>query len=186
MTQEEVTSVIRLLVSLFGILTVVTYLVPKIRVAWVRNRLFALRDDLFEWMVVNKKDFSDPAYRNMRFAINSQIRFADRVHPLSLFAWRQIVRQTVVVNKRVESTDKKLDAKLAEIELSLNSILVVYSTLAHFSGWAMFAYLVIKKAIRVEAAKRSIFASQFQLAKSLIEEESRTGIRIDSPVRLTV
>lgn len=45
----------------------------------LRQKLFAIRDDLFDFAVDGAIDFNDRSYRELRSDINSLIRFADKL-----------------------------------------------------------------------------------------------------------
>jgi hypothetical protein len=49
------------------------------RIDALRNRLFALRDDLFDYASAGNVEFDEPAYFKLRGVINSLIRFAHRL-----------------------------------------------------------------------------------------------------------
>src|SRR5580658_4090425 len=54
-------------------------LVRDYRIDALRNRLFALRDDLFDYASAGNVEFDEPAYFKLRGVINSLIRFAHRL-----------------------------------------------------------------------------------------------------------
>jgi hypothetical protein len=74
----------RFLIGCFGISVVITYL------CWVRFRVWSLRQDLFEirdnlWdRMESEGRLDDPAHRELRDAINSLIRIAHFLSPLTI------------------------------------------------------------------------------------------------------
>jgi hypothetical protein len=60
------------------------YLWKPLRVTALREKLFALRDDLFDLAADGVISFNDPAYTQLRLLINGMIRFAHRVSFLTM------------------------------------------------------------------------------------------------------
>lgn len=75
--------------SLFGLWFLYFKLYRDYRTDLFRQRLFRLRDDLFEEARRGALSFDDPSYRMLRGLLNGYIRFAHRVSFLSFvfFAW---------------------------------------------------------------------------------------------------
>jgi len=68
--------------SIFGLLMLWALLyfgVREYRIDSVRQRLFILGDELFDYAAEGKVDFSDPAYGRLRTLVNSLIRFAHKL-----------------------------------------------------------------------------------------------------------
>ena len=88
--------------SLVGLWALFQWLYRDYRVDLFRERLFALRDRLFEVAASGKIAFDDPAYGSLRSMLNGYIRFAHRVSfPLLIFASRRtqvLTRGTEQVN----------------------------------------------------------------------------------------
>jgi|GEM_PF-4266250 len=60
------------------------YFVKEYRVAAFRERLFSIRDQLFNFAADGLVSFDDPAYSELRALINGMLRFAHRVSFLTL------------------------------------------------------------------------------------------------------
>lgn len=60
------------------------YFVKEYRVAAFRERLFSIRDQLFDFAASGQVSFDDPAYSELRALINGMLRFAHRVSFLTL------------------------------------------------------------------------------------------------------
>ena len=78
---EHVAEIIRLAFAM-GALWVLFFLFRAYRVEALRDRLFAVRQELFDLADSDGVEFSDPAYATLRQLINSFIRYA---HQLTAF-----------------------------------------------------------------------------------------------------
>src|SRR5437016_2293052 len=75
--------------SLVGLWVLFHWLYRDYRVDLFRQRMFALRAELFDMAAAGRIAFDDPAYGKLRGMLNGYIRFAHRVSlPLLLFASR--------------------------------------------------------------------------------------------------
>jgi|SRR5882672_2427141 len=75
--------------SLIGLWALFHWLYRDYRVDLFRQRMFALRDELFDMAASGRIAFDNPAYGKLRDMLNGYIRFAHRVSlPLLLFASR--------------------------------------------------------------------------------------------------
>jgi hypothetical protein len=68
--------------SLALLVALIFKLWPSYRLDVFRQRMFAVRDDLFAYAASGKIDFSDPAYRLLRQAMNGFLRYG---HNLTLY-----------------------------------------------------------------------------------------------------
>lgn len=126
------------------------------RIDSLRQRLFALRDELFDLAADGHIEFSDPAYWRLRLAINGMIRFAHRISfarlvftsvlfsPVladasSYVRWRESV-------KRVDSA--KTQERLRQIHHQMSLILVRHmvsgSVVLMIAFAGVFLSLVVK------------------------------------------
>lgn len=79
MIGEDALHVLRFCLVLFVVWLVwYQFWIPS-RVDSFRQRLFELRDELFEYAKAGNREFTDPAYVNLRRAINALIRYGHRV-----------------------------------------------------------------------------------------------------------
>jgi hypothetical protein len=62
------------------------YFVKEYRVAAFRERLFSVRDQLFDFAANGQVSFDDPAYLELRALINGMLQFAHRVSFLTLLS----------------------------------------------------------------------------------------------------
>lgn len=78
---EQVAGLVHLAFAL-GTLWALFFLLKAYRVEALRDRLFAVRQELFDYARLGGVEFSDPAYATLRQLMNSLIRFA---HQLTFF-----------------------------------------------------------------------------------------------------
>ena len=79
MIGEDALHVLRFCLVLFVVWLVWYQFWIPYRVDSFRQRLFELRDELFEYAKAGNREFTDPAYVNLRRAINALIRYGHRV-----------------------------------------------------------------------------------------------------------
>ena len=79
MIGEDALHVLRFCLVLFVVWLVWYQFWIPYRVDYFRQRLFELRDELFEYAKAGNREFTDPAYVNLRRAINALIRYGHRV-----------------------------------------------------------------------------------------------------------
>ena len=80
MTETELgVRVIASLISFLGIWLLLFWLYRDYRVDAFRQRIFALRDELFDWVSASELSFDNPAYGILRSAMNGFIRFGHRM-----------------------------------------------------------------------------------------------------------
>jgi hypothetical protein len=111
-------------VLIFGVL--VLKLFHDYRIDALRDRLFALREELFDYAVEGKVSFDDPAYFRLRQLINSLIRFAHRLTVTRLFVgealtsrkWREVFGNPLLDwQKSVESLPKEQRQRLETLHM---------------------------------------------------------------------
>lgn len=74
--QNEVAALINL--SMAAIIVYIWFFwIPKLRIAEFRQKMFELRDRMFDDAAAGRLSFDDKAYGAMRFTMNGLIRFAD-------------------------------------------------------------------------------------------------------------
>ena len=72
-------------ISLAGLWWILHWLYRDYKVDQFRQRMFAVRDDLFDFAASGSISFQHPAYRMLRFLINGYIRFGHRISILPVF-----------------------------------------------------------------------------------------------------
>lgn len=80
MSTAEAVITILSLVSLALIWGIYAWAYRKYRIDLFRQRLFAIRDELFDLARAGEIEFEDPAYRMLRNLLNGYIRFAHRLN----------------------------------------------------------------------------------------------------------
>ena len=86
MEAQDQLAIAQLCLSLALIVFGVCYMHRRTRVDRYRERLFTLRDGLFDYMWKNDIPFDLPAYRLMRAFLNGAIRVASEVTPTMFLA----------------------------------------------------------------------------------------------------
>lgn len=81
MNDSAAASAIISLLAIAGLWYVAFYLYPKTAVDHFRQKMFDLRDEMFDFAASGKIDFSHPAYGLLRSTMNGFIRFGDRIGP---------------------------------------------------------------------------------------------------------
>lgn len=77
---EQISSILHLGLGLFAIWVLFYYFWRTCRIDVLRQRLFELRDELFDYARSGNVRFDEPAYYLLRRNINGMIRFAHRVN----------------------------------------------------------------------------------------------------------
>ncbi len=102
--------------SLLGLWFIVFWLFRDYNVDAFRQKMFALRDELFDLAADGIISFDHPAYGMLRNVMNGMIRFG---HRLSLFNWLLMVasqaynaEQALSFSKRWEENTKDLSAEV--------------------------------------------------------------------------
>jgi hypothetical protein len=110
------------IISIAGIWFWVAWLYRDYRVDLFRERLFAIRDDLFDLARNGQVQFANPAYGILRMQINGFIRFGDRVSLswiLALgFAFRGTPEES---NSVVQEMDKRWEHGIAALDGSVQA-----------------------------------------------------------------
>jgi hypothetical protein len=82
MSIAQVVTILQSAVFLALLLVLVLKLWPSLRLDTFRQRMFVVRDELFDYAASGKIAFNDPAYRLLRQSMNGFIRYA---HQLTFF-----------------------------------------------------------------------------------------------------
>jgi len=82
MQSQQLVLILESCVNLALILVLILKLWPSYRLDVFRQRMFAVRDDLFAYAASGKISFEDPAYRLLRQAMNGFLRYG---HNLTLY-----------------------------------------------------------------------------------------------------
>src|SRR6185437_11122254 len=86
-----ITNVLTTLASLFVLWFLVFWMYADFELEWYRQKMFSIRDSLFDYARETGLPFEDPAYVLLRQTMNGFIRFGDRVGFIStlLLAWNR-------------------------------------------------------------------------------------------------
>jgi hypothetical protein len=88
----EVLNAIILSVSLVALVVLYAYFFRKYHVDAFRQRVFAVRDEMFDYAASGKISFQDPAYRMLRQLMNGYIRFGHRISIFHIFTVMTLTR----------------------------------------------------------------------------------------------
>lgn len=83
---SSITTAVASAVSLAGIWVLLVWMYRDYRVDLFRQRMFSLRDELFDLAADSHIGFGHPAYRQLRDTLNGYIRFGDRLHAVPVLA----------------------------------------------------------------------------------------------------
>jgi hypothetical protein len=92
---EQLVVVLTALVTMILLLVVLIRLLPSLRLDTFRQRLFALRDEMFDYAMEGSISFGHPAYRLLRKSMNGFIRYG---HNLTFFRMTVIMLQWRLVS----------------------------------------------------------------------------------------
>jgi hypothetical protein len=144
-------------VSLLGIWLLWNYGWQEYLVSRFRNRLFAVRSDLFALAAEGSLEFDGLAYCGLRFRLNALLRFAHRVSLISLFiallAERSAKQHSPYREKWVRAADQLPEATRSEV-LRLEAEMISAFTSHIVWGSSVLASLAL--AIRVLGAVRAV------------------------------
>lgn len=82
-----------------------------------RIQIRDIRDELFDWMLENKQDFTSPEYANLRQTLNGLMRLSSRIGRLEAFGMIciQMSNGTTPKSDIDEMPDSPLKAKLQQV-----------------------------------------------------------------------
>lgn len=99
MSGTELSIIIGSVLSLIVFTLLVFWAWPYQRIDLFRQRMFAIRDELWDFAATGKIGFDDPAYTLLRQLMNGFIRYAHNLTPyrilLSFFRWKYTLREPV-------------------------------------------------------------------------------------------
>lgn len=94
----------------------------RYRVEATRQRLFQVRDDLFDYAADGNISFSHPAYIQLRRVINAQIRFCDRMSLPVLVMLFATAKRRLPLTQRLQETWKEAQSDIsADVAKQLDS-----------------------------------------------------------------
>ena len=93
MDAQDQLAIAQLGVSLALLVVAVSVMHRRTRVDCFRERLFTLRDELFDFMWQNNVDFDLPAYRLVRTVLNNVICVASSITPMTLLVVLLVVKR---------------------------------------------------------------------------------------------
>lgn len=148
MSQVEAANAIIALISLVFVIFWYFWLYQDYRIDSVRQRLFAIRDDLFDYAASGKIDFNAPAYRQLREILNVRIRYAHKLNAWMLIAFgiflskdmRKLAQITgcdemAAFNASLASLNEEQQKKLKASVTEMNFALVYHQFMSSFVLW---------------------------------------------------
>ena len=101
-----------------------------------RQKIFELRDDLFDFAADGHIGFNHPAYCVLRRTMNGHIRFSHRINLLALFVHSFLLDKETIANtpfsfekqftKSLSSLEEKTAKKLITFKINLRNILTIH------------------------------------------------------------
>src|SRR6266850_2188296 len=172
-----------MILSLFILWIVIFYCWRYYRIDSLRNELFALRNELFDYAATGMISFGDPAYNMLRNVMNGIIRFPHRV---SLFSITMVlVAQRISRNPGYELAQQKWTlaihrleepqrAYIIQINNRLSTILAKNLTKHSPVLWVALVIHMVASAIQglVRGTKSEQFEQQIRPAVNLIEAQA--------------
>jgi hypothetical protein len=121
------------MISIIGIWYLSLWLFRDYNVDSFRQKIFGLRDELFDFAMNDSVDFGSPAYGMLRAAMNGMIRFAHRMSLSNLIIFLLLTNEKEIpaslsFYKRWEENTKHLNpevkAKLLDFRQRMNTIVM--------------------------------------------------------------
>jgi|SRR5208337_1245025 len=114
MSIAQLTAVCESSIALIFLVVVLLELLPSLRLDIFRQKMFALRDELFDYAAAGNISFDDQAYRLLRQSINGFIRYG---HRLTFFRLCMTVLQWKVLQQEPPPTwGIKWDKALSDVK----------------------------------------------------------------------
>jgi hypothetical protein len=168
------------------------------RVDLLRERLFSVRDELFDLADSGRLDFDHPAYGMLRRTINGTIRHADRISLAEVFSVVYVHRDPLIRAATLEyrdSWEKALSETSPEIRQQLRTLrgklhylvadqVIFTSALLLATGVVFAAWLVVRSLqLRVANGVRS-FAGDSRVDSCAAAFDSVSSLREDAESRM--
>lgn len=151
-TMQETLSIASVWLSLLAFAAAYRYVASSIRTDEFRQRLFALRDELFDLAAAGRIEFDHPAYRLLRATLNGYIRFAHQLGlpPILVVAWlhgRSGARYQESFEKAIATIPEAPRREMRRIEEAMQVVVAEYllgglpglrPSLRRLGRWNMF------------------------------------------------
>ena len=99
MTAAEFSNVVESVLFLIVLAFIIFKWWPEQRVDLLRQRMFALRDEFFDFALDEHVRFDEPAYKLLRDLMNGTIRYAHNLTPyrtaMSFLRWKSVSKQPI-------------------------------------------------------------------------------------------
>jgi hypothetical protein len=128
MISEQIAVALSSAISLMGIWALLLWLYRDYRVDLFRQRMFTLRDELFDLARSGAVSFDHPAYGILRSTINGFIRFGDRATILDFLMFAVVLQPADV---QAESFKKQWESNLATLPGESEAQLIALRTRMH-------------------------------------------------------
>ena len=114
MSIAQLTAVCESSIALVFLIVILLKLLPALRLDIFRQKMFAVRDELFDYAAAGNISFNDPAYRLLRQSINGFIRYG---HRLTFFRLSMTVLQWKVLQQEPPLTwSTKWDKAIGDVK----------------------------------------------------------------------
>lgn len=139
MSIQQLTAVIESAALLIMLTVVFLRLIPELRLDIFRQKMFSLRDELFDYAVAGNVKFDDPAYRLLRQSMNGNIRYGHQITFFRVFlnvlrwrlaeetpsmAWNQKWNQAIASVKNDDVRGKLMEFHNRSISLVIERLVV--------------------------------------------------------------
>lgn len=165
---------------LLGLIWLVFWLYPTMRVEWFRDQMLALRDEMFLDAAKGYLDFDDAAYGMLRSTMNGLIRFGDRISFIQLLLMVIFTKPTgdgfaQKLQKHLENLPSEKRDKLTRYRDRMDSLLIWHVLwLEPVFGILLISFVFVLTMILTVKARMSSWMS------FLMGERQRLGIdRLD-------
>lgn len=180
-TSHDFATVIHSLVSLLG-LWVLMLLWRDYRIDAFRQRLFALRDELFDYAASGGIDFNDPAYGMLRTTLNSMIRFAHRVSffrlALTLLAHQSHPQQALRPYMEWRKAVKSVPSRTAQQRLNVIHTRMMILMVRHLLWGSPLLFTIIGSMVALQtlrgakARSKELALASMQFGLELLESQA--------------
>ncbi len=114
MTPQDNVMTLLLIVHIFALWGVWYFLIRETQREDFRQKMFALRDEMFVFVGENKLGYDNPAYTLSRVLFNGAIRFSDRLDIFTILVSRFMFRRqtnelSLIIDNRLSQSLKVLD-----------------------------------------------------------------------------
>jgi hypothetical protein len=156
MTSEEAVNAFWTSLSLIGLVYLIFWRTQSLAIDWFRDRMFKLRDELFDAAAGGLIAFDHPAYVTLRTTMNGFIRFCHKLSLLNVLLLGLVLRDrsadeglfTRSWNDAIKELNGITLNKLMDYRNRMQVLVVAYSIMASpFTAIGLFLFLFLGFAV---------------------------------------